>query len=461
MYSLFWRIFLSFWVTVLVAEFVTVWSTVGLSGSDIHPALQQENRKFVENSRRAADVLRDDGMSALQAWRAKEENVAAIDALYLLDSEGREINGRALPPDVSAYIGDYATHSFLANHVHPIEDVLTFDVVTPSGEFYVLVTLFQQPHVLSYMLTPQRVTVGVIVSGIICFLLARYIAAPIVRLRQTTQALADGRLDTRPPPTLRARKDEFGALAGDFDYMAAQLNELIGSQKQLLRDISHELRSPLARIQVALGLARGQPGGEVGGELDRIERETDRLNALIDELLTLVRLSYAKKQEKNAPIEIQDLLTNIVNDAGFERSGGCPSFITLEHCDCALISANEPLLYSAIENVVRNACNYAPEKARIVVRCDAVYDQITITVDDNGPGIPDDMLSRVFDPFVRVSSAREKETGGYGIGLAIAKRAIELHGGTISARNNEGRNGLTVTITLPIIAQERRKRAVE
>lgn len=353
-----------------------------------------------------------------------------------------------------AYVGDPATRALLADHSHPIEYVLTSNVFTPQGEFYVLVTLFRSPHVLSYILTPQRIAVGVIVSGVICFLLARYIAAPIVRLRQTTQALADGRLDARPPPALRARKDEFGALAGDFAYMAVRLNDMIEMQKQLLRDVSHELRSPLARIHVALGLARNQADSMAHESLDRIESETDRLNMLINELLTLVRMSSTEKELTTSQIEICDLLTHVVSDAGYEHGG---DGVVLERCDVARVVANEALLYSAVENVVRNACHYSPEREKIIVRCVAAYDAIAITVEDQGPGIPDDMLTRVFDPFMRVSRAREKETGGYGIDLAIAKRVIERHGGSISARNNEGCTGLTVTLTLPIYAQERRK----
>lgn len=453
MYSLFWRIFLSFWLTILVAELVTAWSAAVLNESDIHPILNQENRRFIENSHRAAGVLREKGVAAFLDWRKNNADLEAIEAMYLLDSDGKDVDGKSLPADVPAYVGNPATRSFLTKHAHPVEYVLTFDVVTPQGGFYVLVTLFRPPHGLSYLLTPQHIAVSVIVSGIICFLLARYIAAPIVRLRQTTQALADGRLDARPSPLLRARKDDFGALARDFDYMATQLNTMVDSQKQLLRDISHELRSPLARIQVALGLARDQAAGKVGASLDRIEDETDRLNTLIAELLTLVRMSSIEKDLTMSEIEIRELLTHVVNDACYEH--GCDS-IVLERCDSAQVAANEALLFSAVENVVRNACGYTHKGEKIIVRCIAAYDVMTITIEDGGPGIPNDMLSKVFDPFIRVSRAREKETGGYGIGLAIAKRVIELHGGTISARNNTGRSGLTVIMTLPIHTQERR-----
>jgi two-component system sensor histidine kinase CpxA len=459
MYSLFWRIFVSFWAVLLVAEYAAVWSASVVGESELHPALDKDNQTFVDNSRRGATVLRTRGLQAFLEWRADKSNLAGIAELFLLDVDGNDIEGRELPERIGSYLGDSTTRALLSNHSHPMEHVLTFDVTTPDGAFFVLVTSFQLPHVLSYTLTPQRIAFGVVASGIICFLLARYIAAPIVRLRQTTHALADGKLDARPPEALRTRKDEFGALAEDFDYMAERLNTMVGMQKQLLRDISHELRSPLARIHVALGLARRETDGKAENELNRIERETDRLNRLIDELIKLVRLTGSESEE-STQFSICEVLTAVVNDAGFERGNTCSSIIALDHCDNALIVGNEALIYSAIENVVRNACYYAPDQARVIVRCVASFDQVSITVDDNGPGIPEPMLGRVFDPFVRVSSAREKETGGYGIGLSIARRAVQLHGGSIVASNNVGRPGLTMTITLPSRARERRMRAV-
>lgn len=436
MYSIFWRIFASFWVVVLAAEYAAVWSTAVVSESELHPALDHTNRQFVLNSGRGANVLRERGLEAYRSWRADKSNLGAIAALYLLDAEGNEIDGRELPPDVASDMGNPAARALLASHTHPIEHVLTYDVTTPDGVFYVLIALFKPPHVLSYTLTPQRIAFGIVASGIVCFLLARYIAAPIVRLRQTTQALAGG-----------------------FDYMAARLTTLVETQKQLLRDVSHELRSPLARIHVALELARNEAADKAGGELNRIGHEADRLNALIDELLKLARITGTQPDE-TSQFDLGALVTEIVNDAGFERGGGSSGFIFLEHCDSVLVVGNEPLLYSAIENVVRNACYYAPEHGRVVVRCIADFDNVTITVEDNGPGIPESMLAKVFDPFVRVSAAREKETGGYGIGLSIVKRAISLHGGTISARNNEGYPGLTMTISLPTRTRDRRVRAI-
>lgn len=459
MYSIFWRIFAAFWMVVLAAEYAAVWSTAVVSESELHPALDHTNRQFVLNSGRGANVLRERGLEAYRSWRADKSNLGAIAALFLLDESGNEIDGRELPPDIASNMGDPAARTLLASHSHPIEHVLTYDVTTPDGAFYVLISLFKPPHVMSYTLTPQRIAFGIVVSGIVCFLLARYIAAPIVRLRQTTQALAAGHLDARPPPELRARKDEFGALAGDFDYMATRLSTLVETQKQLLRDVSHELRSPLARIHVALELARHEAEGRVGNELSRIEHEAERLNALIDELLKLVRITGTQPDEATQ-FDLGELVTAIVNDAGFERGGGNADFIILERCDSVLVVGNESLLYSAIENVVRNACYYAPEQGRIIVRCMADFDSVVITVEDNGPGIPEPMLAKVFDPFVRVSAAREPETGGYGIGLSIAKRAILLHGGTISARNNVGRPGLTMTITLPAGTCEQRVRAI-
>ncbi len=458
MYSLFFRIFVSFWGIVLVAQLIAVWGTVVLGRTEARPMLQRENAKFLESSLRAADVLRKQGMAAFVEWKSDERNLRGIEALYVLNSDGQDIESRTLPADLTLYADDRMLRSVLDDREQRIENIFTTDVVSPTGEFYVVVTLFRPPDALAYMLETQRVAIGVVVSGIICFLLARYVSAPIVRLRHATQALAKGQLDARQLRGLLTRKDEFGALARDFDEMASRLNEMIAAQKQLLRDVSHELRSPLARIQIALGLARTQDRETATQDFDRIEREANRLNTLIDELLTLVRMSSTKNAEPPAPIELCELLRLVVDDTGYKCGSGRPTNrVMMERCDPALVLGNEALLYGAIENVVNNACDYSPADAHVVVRCIAEYNRVVVSVTDNGPGIPANMLSSIFDPFVRVSSVRENVSGGYGVGLAIAKRAIESHGGTIVAKNeSEEGAGLTVTIQLPIHVRERR-----
>lgn len=450
MRSLFWKIFLSFLTTVLIIELGTAWTMARLHQAEIHPILEKANHRFVEYSHEARDYLLQHGLAEFNEWKRINPRPDAVEDMYVLDRFNRDIDGRELPPKVRAFLKEYVEDHEVPEHSHPIEHVLKSDFLTPQGEHYLLITTFHPPSVIAYLLTPQRVAVGLFVSALICFLMARYFALPIVRLRQATQALASGRLDVQTAKDLRARNDEFGALAQDFDYMATRLNDMVNTQKQMLRDISHELRSPLARIQVAVELARGEKQLNDSAELTRIETEVTRLNTLIDELLTFVRMSAANQVLEKSPVRIGEVLNNIVHDANFERSVTSPDrSIELERCDDAVLNANEPLLYSAIENVLRNACYYTPPNEKIRICCAATPEAITVRIEDRGPGIPENMLAKVFEPFVRVSSAREKDAGGYGIGLAIAKRVIDVHGGTITAANNEKNPGLTVTIQLP------------
>ena len=233
--------------------------------------------------------------------------------------------------------------------------------------------------------------------------------------------------------------------------MAGRLQELIGSQKQLLSDVSHELRSPLARLQVALGLARKREPGQCGIELDRIEREAELLNQMIGQLLSLSRLESGVTPPSAGTLDLSGILTEVVKNADFEARA-LNRRVQISDCVPATIRANESLLKSALENVVRNAVKYTAEDTSVDVsmRPDSEHaSQLTIQVRDHGPGVPEEMLTRLFEPFVRIGESRDRKSGGYGLGLAIAKRAIELHGGAISA-SNVADGGLNVRIRLPL-----------
>jgi two-component system sensor histidine kinase CpxA len=247
------------------------------------------------------------------------------------------------------------------------------------------------------------------------------------------------------------RRDEVADLARDFDQMAERLQRLIGAQQQLLSDVSHELRSPLARLQVALGLARQRDDDQANAELDRIEREADRLNELIGQLLSLTRVESDTLLSHSEPVDLVALLTEIAESTNFEvRALNCQ--VRIVNSVAATVEANEPLLRSALENVVRNAAKYTGANSSVDIALQHDPEQagwLLIQVCDHGPGVPENMLTRLFEPFVRVSSARDRNSGGYGLGLAIAKRAIHLHGGEIFA-SNDSDGGLNVNIRLPI-----------
>ena len=299
------------------------------------------------------------------------------------------------------------------------------------------------------------------VSAAVCYVLARYLASPVDRLRLATRQLAAGDLSVRVLPALKGRKDDLGLLAADLDAMAERLRVLLEAKQQLLRDVSHELRSPLARLQVALSLASREKSS-VERHLGRIAREAQRLEQLIGRTLKLARLERPAQHIDPSPMDVGAMLRTIAADVAIEAEArGClvQVLADAEHDAELAVSADPELLRSAFENVIRNAVRYSPTRATVVIsarrrlRDDRPQEEmIEVIVRDHGPGVPDKDLGLIFEPFYRVDAARghggEGREGGEGLGLAIASRAIALHGGQIVARNAEG-GGLSVLITLP------------
>jgi len=287
---------------------------------------------------------------------------------------------------------------------------------------------------------------GSIVSLIFAAALAWYFSRPIRSLRQAFDQVASGQLDVRVGQSLRGRRDELADLGRDFDRMAERLQVLLEGQRRLLHDVSHELRSPLARLQAAIDLLAQQP--ERAAEfVARIEREAGRMDQLVGELLTLARLDAGIRPRQDEPVDLAEVVANVVEDAEFEgQQRQCR--IATEGLDSAVLHANRELLHRAVENVVRNALRHSPEGGVIVVALDAdpARNELTIRVDDQGPGVPEAELEAIFEPFMRAPGANA--FAGYGLGLAITRRVLDLYGGRARALNRPG-GGLSVRLTLP------------
>ncbi len=319
--------------------------------------------------------------------------------------------------------------------------------------------------------------------GAVCYALARYLTAPAITLRHATQQFAEGDLAARVGPQMGRRRDELADLGRDFDRMAERIQSLFMAERRLLADISHELRSPLARMQVALDLIQGTVGKDNAKYLERIERESHRLNDLIGQLLTLARLESSAAPAHPEPVDLALLVSEVVADADFEaRAHGRQ--VRATECDPCSVKGSYELLRSAIENVVRNGARYTAPNTRVevVLRHEsrgstpftsakagelsltaspsvaaaagtAWREQAVIRVRDYGPGVPPESLERLFDPFYRVEDARDRLSGGVGLGLSITARAVRLHGGQVAAMNApEG--GLVVEIRLPVAVGE-------
>ena len=451
MYSLFWKIFFTYWMIILIIEFFTAWITADLSEYEIHPILEQQNAEFVASSTQAVSILTSEGLGALRSWIHQKRNLKGIDEIYVIDENQKEVNNKPLPDSIKVVANNDDAKQTPFHHYQAIKHTLTFRTKTPEGDNYLIISTFAHPPLLKYLLAPQRVALSVIISGLICFLLARYFTSPLTNLRRSTQMLTLGEFDTTNLKQLRNRSDEFGALAVDFNQMTERLSDLLHTQRQLLRDISHELYSPLARIRVALGLARKKYISLDSTELDRIEVEIVKLEMLIRELLTFVKIDPKNNATTTTKVNMCELLNYVVTDAQYEQQqSSVDQKIDLQCSDSIEIDVDAKLLHRAIENIVRNARYYSPSNGKILINCYLKSDQVCISIEDEGPGVPDNMLENIFQPFVRVSSARESDTGGSGIGLAIAKRVIDNHGGTISATNKTKSSGLIVEINLPL-----------
>jgi two-component system sensor histidine kinase CpxA len=451
MRSLFFKIFLWFWAATAMVTVALYSTTVLIVG----PPRDQAYKKLMPfYAATAAKTIENEGQQALNQFLDSLEKEADLRA-YLLDSSSREVSGREPPPAVRGFAvqarKSKETQFFVAGLTHYIAK----STQGPGGSVYILVAKLPPiPAIFSHIGRQWSLPliVCLLTAGVVCYWLARYITAPIVKLRDATQRLAAGDLAARIAPAVGKRQDELADLGHDFDFMAGRIESLVEAQRRLLGDISHELRSPLARLNIALGIARQRAGIGASGALDRIEREAERLNKLIEQLLILTRLESGTAVTGFEPVDLARLVQEIGADADFEARNRNRAVRVRVDEECR-VAGNALLLRSAVENVVRNAVRYAPEGTEVEItlacRQDDDGGNAVICVRDHGTGVPDEALEDLFQPFYRVAGARERLTGGIGLGLAITRRVVQLHGGMVKAANMSG-NGLVVEIRLPI-----------
>jgi len=325
-------------------------------------------------------------------------------------------------------------------------------IVGDSHKRYVIVDSLAPPAT-NWPAILVRALGALLIATLICWWLAAQITRPVQVLRGATRDIALGKLATRTAPQLKGRRDELGMLGQDFDQMAGKLENLIIAQIRLMADISHELRSPLARLTLAAAVARRATGEEVVTCLDRVDQEAERLNDLIGQLTALSQLDLATVEPNRQPINLIDLVGSVVESASYEADEKqCEIVMATEGSVAVLVDGDGELLLRAIENVIRNAVRYTASGTRIDVRVSSRQaDRIVkVVVTDCGPGVPDGELDSIFNPFYRTSLARDRETGGVGLGLTIARRAVIHHGGSITASNRvDGVTGLEVCVALP------------
>ncbi len=365
--------------------------------------------------------------------------------LYILDRSGNELLGRDVPEAVAATARELRGPKRRTFGLREGRPMSAHEIYREGQGPLRLVTVFpkERQRVLGLLGANLwlRLALAIIVSGIACYGLSRLMTRRLRALQQAARKLAGGELDTRISVRERGG-DETDELARDFNSMAEQLQQRMRAQKQLLSDVSHELRSPIARLRVALALAQAD-ASKREDYLLRIEEETERLEALISQLLS----TRQDSPELDKHIDLVELLRGLAADACFEGETGRKQ-VALHTTEAqAVVASAGDLLHRCFDNIIRNALAHTAPGTTVELSLVAEEDSYRVEVEDSGPGVPVDQLERIFEAFHRVDSARSREGGGHGLGLAIARRAIELHGGTVEAANTA--SGLRVTITLP------------
>ena len=466
------RLFWKFFAFMFVAQALTV-AGVSTALWLRHSKVQSEGTRVVVDEPAtalvdaAAAALEHGGEASLRGLLASWSQ-QRLPPVYAIDAQGNDLLGREVPAAVAAvrvHSGDAA-----------IPGVRRVDPVTGASRWLVAAGGGPRPPGPTPELQPgppgppgaaghpgppgpperfgpiEPIAGGIIASLLFAALLAAYVAQPIRSLRAGFAAAARGNLDFRLHPRIGRRRDELADLGRDFERTSARLKSLLDGQRRLLHDVSHELRSPLARLQAAVGLARQQPE-TLDAAMDRIEREAGRMDALIDELLMLARVDAGVLAPDADDVDVGELLREVADDARFEAAAAQARPVTIalhaEAVDACRIAGRAELLHRAFDNVVRNALRHAavPGVVAIDARLAADGRSLAIVVSDNGTGVPANELPSLFEPFFRGTNATG--SSGHGLGLALARSVVAAHGGTIAAANRpEG--GLSIEIALPL-----------
>ncbi|HPW54574.1 MAG: HAMP domain-containing protein [Thermoanaerobaculaceae bacterium] len=451
MRSLFARIFVWLWLAMLSFAVLLVVSSPFFTRS--RASLERWQRNVEEHlSQRAEEV-------ATRIAQGENWQVPPADhhgrfrplPVFVMRPDGSPVDGPEPPSEVVELARRIGRTSQTVSERSGMFHMVGRATTAPDGSPLIAVSAARRPPRLVDLLDPAGLSwrLGVLTAlvGIVCYWLARQLAAPVAGLQTVARRLAAGDLAARVDPRVEARRDEIGTLAREFNTMADRIDTLVSAQRRLVRDVSHELRSPLARIRVALELARRRAGSEAIPILDRLEAESDRLDHLIGQLLELSRLESGGLSGGTEPVDLAELATEIAEDAGFEASSREVAVI-VDSPGPVVVSGHREALRGAVDNVVRNAIAYTPGATKVRIRVEAQAGWATVTVSDCGPGVPEQDLASVFEPFFRVEEARERGRGGAGLGLAITARAAALHGGSATAANR-AEGGLEVILRFP------------
>lgn len=447
MRSLFWKFFFAFLLALLLTSIGVasgMWLRHNAERQSLEAIPVQVGWKAADLVDSASDIVRYAGFEPLKKY-LRDQQLNDI-TIFAVTQDNEDVLGREVDKNLLASTRQLL---FESQGIRSVRQAISED-----GQAVLL--FIPTPEKLSQRFVPPKkpkpppfllllsmwMLSGLLFSG----LLAWWFTKPIRILRKAFDDVADGKLDTRIRPAMGKRRDELAELGQNFDHMTTRISQLLSAQKRLLHDVSHELRSPLARMQAAIGLAQQNPD-KTAKMLDRVERESERIDQLIGDLLNLSRLENpTSENDDRQDFDFKEMLLDITEDARFEAQNKA---VQIEHNSIEKITlfGRAELIHSAIENVLRNAIKYSPEKGVIQITVSQRSQQLQIDIEDQGPGIAEQDLQLIFQPFFR--SRENQHQNGIGLGLTIAHRAIEIHGGEIIAVNRpEG--GLRISIVLPV-----------
>lgn len=452
MRSLYWKIFISFWFTTILIILTTAWAISHIAQKSSQPAREE---LFMDSYANAAVATFESGKrSALLKW-LKQIGLSRHISLYLLTSNHEIISTQTPPAEIKEIAQNLIKDELPSDGIFKSGKIsVSHEILSTTGTFYRLAAVSDKPISFFVQIPWAGLTIRLILatffSGLICYLLSLYLTKPLRSLGMAAKSIATGKLNTRVGPLRGHNNDEIAELSTEFDRMAEQLEQLVGAKERLLQDISHELRSPLARLNIAIELARNKTNHAADKEFSRMELESKRLNALIGEILEFARLDKSTTEIDLKPTNLTALLYEVIQDANYEFGQGSERIVM--QCQVPYqLYCDQRLIHRALENIVRNALHYSPEDQQVYIALKSSDDNKHLHIDirDNGPGVPEEQLEQIFDAFYRVDTSRTKKTGGYGLGLAIASRALLLHQGNISAHNRK-KGGLRIHVSLPV-----------
>jgi two-component system sensor histidine kinase CpxA len=438
--SLFWRLFLTTWLSVVGFSAAIGWLNDKLAREQwAEEPANTFARGLYRIGQRLKASLAEGGTAA-----AKEELLAiprySRSYIYVVDDRDHEI-----------LLRDEELQILVERHRRMEANQAT----GPDGRSFTIYLVDRIPPTTILAPGPEgtalRILAAALISALVSFFLARSLTAPLQGLRLATRKIAAGDLDTRVGQSMPQRHDEFGQLAKDFDLMAERLQTMQQASRRLLRDVSHELRSPLARLSVAIELARKKGAENIRPELDRIELEGDRLESLVNDVLGLLRETSEHSPKQDEDIDLAGLLGELVEVVNYEVPQGRPG-VSWQAQAPIIYRGDRELLWRTMENLLRNALRHTdPQKGvELTAWVDQQERRVNMLVRDHGSGVPEAELDKIFQPFYRVQESRDRSSGGHGIGLAIAAAAVGRHGGQIRASNAEG-GGLSVQVSLPLV----------